>query len=86
MSYTELSRSYPIGRKNYRCEWCNEVIKIKEKHFKRVFLVDNDFNDGRMHLECEKSMMTYPHEDDLRDGWMPGDFNRGEVWTSLKNI
>jgi len=81
MNYTELSTSHPIGRKNYSCEWCGELIKIKEKHFKRVYASENELQTGRMHLECEVSMNTCPRSEiDLSDGWLRGDFERGQKW------
>lgn len=79
MSYSEISSSYPKARKQYRCEWCNEIILIGEKHFQRSYKFDDNFRNGRMHLECEKSMNEYPDRDDLIDGWMPGDFKRGKT-------
>ena len=82
MSYTELKATYPKGRKKYRCEWCDEQILVGEKHFYRSFIIDGDFNTGRMHLECEEAMKKTPN-DDLMDGWMPGDFKRGEMTNDL---
>jgi len=78
---TELSSSHSVGRKNYRCDWCAEQIKVKEKHWKRSYVYEGEFKTGRMHLECEISMNTYPAKDELRiDGWERGDFKRGEKW------
>ncbi len=75
MSYTEISASYPTGRKDYSCEWCSQKIICGEKHFQRTYVFEGDFTNGRMHLECEKAMnKTSPHE--LSDGWAPGDYSR----------
>jgi len=76
MSYEEIRSNYPIARKQHRCEWCNEVILVKEKHFHRVYNFDCDFHDGRMHLECEAAMNKVDLIN-LLDGWCPGDYKRG---------
>lgn len=84
MSYEEISTSYPKARKTYHCEWCNQVIDKNEIHFQRSYKWEGNLNSGRMHLECEDSMNSYPH-DDLRDGWQPGDFDRGQKWDEEEN-
>jgi hypothetical protein len=76
MSYTKIKSGHPKGRKDYRCEWCDESIPKGEKHFARTYIFDGDFNSGRMHLECEAAMHKSPH-DELAEGWLPGDYKRG---------
>lgn len=78
MSYTELKASNPKARKDYSCEWCAEKIIKGEKHFQRTYIFDGDFNNGRMHLECESAMYEIPR-DYLEDGWTPGDYARGKT-------
>ena len=77
MSYTELQSKHVVGRKRYRCDWCDEWIEKGEKQLYRAFVFQGEFGDGRMHLECEAAMDKTPR-DDLVDGWLPGDFKRGE--------
>jgi len=78
MSYTELKVRFPVGRKDYSCEWCAQTIPKAEKHFHRTYIWENEFNDGRMHLECERAMHEVPREH-LDEGWTPGDYARGSV-------
>lgn len=75
--YIELNLTTPKARKNYRCEWCNGKIVIGEKHVNRVYLNEGDFVTGRMHDECFTAMEKSPH-DDICDGWMQGEFKRGQ--------
>jgi len=76
MSYTELSSTYPKSKKIYYCEWCGEKILKGEKHLKRVYLYDNEFEQGRMHLECEKAMLE-SDSFELQEGWSFGSNTRG---------
>jgi len=76
MSYTELKYNHPVGRKQYRCEWCGEIINTGEKHLYRSYIFEGRFNSGRMHLECEFAMSKV-NRDELSEGWMPGDYPRG---------
>lgn len=83
MSYSEISSSHPKARKEHRCEWCNQKILKGEKHFHRSYRFEGNFNNGRMHLECELAMDKSDHGD-LQDGWIPGDPNRGETLDGRK--
>lgn len=83
MGYTELSASYPRGRKDYRCEWCAEKIPKGEKHFYRAYHWEGDFSTGRMHLECEKAMEKSL---DAGEGWMPGEPARGVTLEGVKIV
>ena len=78
MSYEEIAVSYPKARKEYDCEWCPEKILKGEKHFARTYKFCGDFQNGRMHLECEKGMNKSAH-DIVSEGWLPGEFKRGEI-------
>lgn len=75
MSYTELSSKDVVGRKNYRCIWCGEVIEIGMKHNTRSYVFEGDFRSERMHLECKKMMSKMPH-DEICDGFLPYSFER----------
>lgn len=68
--------SYPVGRKDYRCEWCGQWIPTGEKHAHFVCKWEGDFQNWRMHLEC--------HDDanesgELTDGFMPYEHERPKV-------
>jgi hypothetical protein len=76
MSYTEISSSYPKGKKEYFCSWCGQSIPEGEKHFKRAYKFCGDFISDRMHLECKAAMEKTPG-DELADGWTHGDMERG---------
>lgn len=76
MSYTEMRSGTPVARKNYPCEWCAETIEKGTKHFQRVYRWEGEFNNGRMHTECEQAMSRVPRQL-LEDGWIPGDYARG---------
>lgn len=76
-NYTELSLTTPVGRKDYWCEWCNELIPKGTKHVSRVYIFEDDFNSGRMHDECFEASGKADHED-ICDGWNQGDFKRGQ--------
>jgi hypothetical protein len=75
MSYTEIKYSQPKARKTYNCEWCNQWILKGEKHHYRFYEFNGDKNEGRMHNECWDDMETR-NNDDLSEGWMPGDWSR----------
>ena len=44
--------SDPVGRKDYPCIWCGEVIPKGEKHHQQVGRYDGEIQDGRYHNEC----------------------------------
>lgn len=77
-SYTEISYKHVIGRKDYRCEWCDQLIPKGEKQMYRAYHFEGDFNTGRMHLECEVAMDKSDREL-ISEGWLPGDCKRGEL-------
>lgn len=65
-------------KKKHFCEWCNTRVDAGSYAYRRVYVFDGDFNCGYMHEECAKAMEQTSNEI-LQDGWMPGDFNRGEI-------
>jgi len=77
MSYEEIRFKFVQGRKEYLCEWCDEIIPKGEAQLHRVYKYEGDFNDARQHMECYKNGMRKMKPDELADGWMPGDFKRG---------
>jgi len=55
MSYTQLRRTKPIARKNYRCVYCGEKIHKGEKHIHEISIFEGEFQDHRWHKECLSS-------------------------------
>lgn len=76
MGHWELSTTHPRARKEYHCDWCNELINIQEKHLKRVYVYDGELRSDRMHLECERAMDKVPRGT-ISEGWLAGEFKRG---------
>ena len=78
--YRELSAKVVTVRKRHMCGWCAHPIQAGEQANFRSYVFDGDMQSDWMHPECHHSMTTYPDQDELRDGWMPGTFERGSVW------
>lgn len=60
------------------CGWCSERIEKGERACSRTYVFDGDLNTDWMHLECYDAMNESSNEVKC-DGWMPGDFERGEI-------
>ena len=56
------SPEYPVASKSYKCVWCVDRISpgVKHLHFKGVW--QGDFQDWRMHVECEKAHDMSRHD------------------------
>lgn len=80
MSYEEIRATHHRARKEYKCEWCNELIKVGEKYLSRAYKFDGDFNSGQMHLECEDAMNRSRY-DLISEGFYPGECTRGMAMT-----
>lgn len=78
MSYQAIKEKVVKARNQYGCSWCNEKIEKDEKHFSRAYKFEGDFNSDRMHLECFRAMENSSH-DIVSEGWLPGEFKRGEI-------
>lgn len=55
MSYTLLSESQPLARKQHRCIWCGQPIAVGEKHRHERSIYDGQFQDQRWHPECDEA-------------------------------
>ena len=44
----------PVARKIHKCYWCREPIVKNEKHYYQVGIYNGDWNDWRMHLDCQR--------------------------------
>jgi hypothetical protein len=64
-----------IGRKDHRCIACYEPIPKGESHKYFHGKWSGDWQDWRMHNECYNAM----DDDDLNDGFCPGEHPRPEV-------
>lgn len=42
----------PVGRKDYKCVWCAETIPNGEKHIHFSGKWQDEFQNWRMHNEC----------------------------------
>lgn len=76
LSYREISSVDVKVRKTHMCGWCSEWIKTKEPARARVYVLDGDLISDWMHPECFDAMNASRNED-ICEGWMPGDFERG---------
>lgn len=65
--------TWPIGRKDYRCEWCGQIIPKGEKHLHFAGIWEGDWQNWRMHSECHEGMQL---EDPYNDGWTPAEHER----------
>ncbi|MEK6860586.1 MAG: hypothetical protein AABY07_01325 [Nanoarchaeota archaeon] len=60
---THINETYPAAKKEYRCQWCGETIKIKEIHVKQVCVYDGDFQSNRLHSECYEAYFELDYDD-----------------------
>lgn len=71
----------PRARKQHRCEWCYGPIPKGEVHRHYSGMWDGNWQDWRMHNECEKACTS--EEGYLYDGFMPGE---GEMPERVKAL
>lgn len=76
MSYTWLSTKAVKVRKPHGCAWCGQRVNAGEMAQYRTYVFDGDFQSDYMHPECNQAMHDYPDQEELMDGWTPGDFER----------
>jgi len=65
---------FPVGRKDYRCEWCGERINAGELHPQFVGQWEGEFQSWRMHSEC----LAWNSES-IAEGFTPYENERPEV-------
>lgn len=51
---------YPVARKEHRCLWCGEKIAVGERHLNYRGVWGGDFQNWRMHSECEAAWERDP--------------------------
>lgn len=54
MSYTLLSESWPVARKQHRCIWCGQHIEPDEKYRRERSVYDGEMQDHKWHPECDE--------------------------------
>ena len=52
MSYTLLSETYPIARKEHRCIWCGQMIHKGDQYIAERSVFDGDMQNHHWHYEC----------------------------------
>lgn len=52
MSYTLLSETQPIARKDHRCIWCGQKIEKGTKYVSERSVFDGDMQNHHWHEEC----------------------------------
>jgi hypothetical protein len=65
--------TWPVGRKDYRCEWCGQNIPKGEKHYHYVGIWEGDFQNWRMHVECQDDCQR---NGGAQDGFTPYEAER----------
>lgn len=49
---------YPVARKPWNCAHCKMKIMVGEKHAQYVGEWEGDFQDWRVHEDCQEAMRT----------------------------
>lgn len=53
------------ARKNHSCEWCHSSIVVGERHFRFCGKWQGEFQDWRMHNECEDAHSRETYEGEI---------------------
>ena len=62
MSYTSLSDTTPVARKQHRCIWCGQAIPKGEKYRYTTGVYDGDMQANHWHFECSDAQQTDARE------------------------
>jgi hypothetical protein len=73
--YVEFTNKEVTCRKAHSCGWCAESIGKGEAARYREYIFEDQWVHDHMHLDCYEAMQSMPNNE-LCDGWMPGDFMR----------
>jgi len=52
MSYTLLSETQPVARKDHRCIWCGQKIPSGTKYLAERSIFDGEMQNHHWHPEC----------------------------------
>lgn len=50
------------ARKEHKCEFCNDVIKVGKKYHRQSGKYDGEFFDRKIHMECDNMISEYCSE------------------------
>lgn len=78
LSFRSITDKEVTVRKAHMCGWCSEKIEKGERARYRTYVFDREFTTDHMHLECHDAMNASAREV-ICEGWMAGDFERGEI-------
>lgn len=78
LSFRSLTDKEVVVRKSHMCGWCGYRVEKGERAQSRAYVFDGEFTSDRMHPECYNAMNGSAREVTC-EGWMPGDFERGEI-------
>jgi hypothetical protein len=53
------------ARKESTCQWCHDPIQVGEYHFRFVGKWQGDFQDWRMHSDCEDAHQSETYEGEI---------------------
>jgi len=64
------------GNKDHKCAWCGEIIPKGEEFIHCKGKWEGDWQNWRMHLECDNAVMKSKYID-ISDGFTPFSGKRG---------
>lgn len=76
MSYTQLSDSSPVARKQHRCTWCGQAIPKGEKYVRVSGIFDSELQVNKFHSECDEACREEAHHWGGDFEFIPGDNER----------
>lgn len=53
MSYSLLSESWPVAKKQHRCIWCGEPVLVGEKYRREKSVYCGEMQNFAWHHECD---------------------------------
>ena len=62
------------AKKEHRCDFCCEKIRIKEVYLKSTFVFDNSIQNWKTHKHCEKLAKRLKMYEDCQEGLGTDDF------------
>lgn len=78
LEFREITNREVVVRKAHMCAWCAHGIPKSDPARYRVYVFDRELTTDWMHLDCYDAM-TKSRSDVICEGWMAGDFERGEI-------
>lgn len=79
MSFTLLSQSHSIARKEHTCDWCGEIINKGEQYYRCAGIYYNEFQYTVMHMECRQASHKHFRDNCGEGEFEPYSFKRGSV-------